>query len=200
MIDKLSRKIAISLKNKNVIDETEIDLYHYGFFILISEFIYIFSCILVGIIMKMFLESVIFFAVFLITRRFTGGFHAKTALNCQIISTLSFFISMVLIKLSLLNELFYLSIIIQAISSIIIIVFSPSDTPRKELSPGEKKQFRTISSVIVIVLMIISVILLLTGLTKAIVPIAYALFMVAVLLVLGRLFNHRLTPEPTEAE
>lgn len=195
MINKISKKIAVSLKNANVINESEIDLYHYGFFIMLSEFVYVFSCIVLGLIMKMFFQSVIFFAVFLVVRRFTGGFHAKSELHCQIISTLSFLISMILIKVSLLNDLVNLCMILQLVSSIVIIILAPSDTPRKELTVDEKRLFRIISSVIVIVLMVISVILFSGVLSVFVIPVTYALLMDAVLLVLGRLFNYRIKDE-----
>ena len=64
MISKLSKRIAQYLADKNKIDGDEIDLYHYGLFVMISEFFLMFCSLVIGIIFKIPLQGVIFYLVF----------------------------------------------------------------------------------------------------------------------------------------
>ena len=90
MISKLSKRIAQYLADKNKIDGDEIDLYHYGLFVMISEFFLMFCSLVIGIIFKIPLQGVIFYLVFFITHRYAGGFHAKTEFHCQAVTLSSF--------------------------------------------------------------------------------------------------------------
>lgn len=83
MISKLSKRIAQYLADKNKIDGDEIDLYHYGLFVMISEFFLMFCSLVIGIIFKIPLQGVIFYLVFFLTHRYAGGFHAKTEFYCH---------------------------------------------------------------------------------------------------------------------
>lgn len=193
MIDKLSHKLAVSLHKKQVIeDEEDIELYHYGFFVLISEALFILSCIFVGVLLGMFLQSVIFCATFFVLRRFAGGYHAKTELKCQIVSILIFLISMFLIYISIKYQVYILCIFTQFVCSILLIIFSPADTPQKQLNASEKMKFKKITFVIVNILCVISTILYCVDLPTFFIPISCAILTETIMVILGRLLNHRL--------
>ncbi|MBO5463832.1 MAG: accessory gene regulator B family protein [Clostridia bacterium] len=196
MINKISEKLTYKLIDNCVINNDEYELYHYGLFLLLSEIWLLCYCLLVGAILKILLPSILFYVIFFCVHRFSGGFHAKSELHCQII-TLSFFLtSIVVIKQSIkINPIilnaFYLC------SSVILITLSPADTPQKPLSKKENIFFRKITLLIVILDFIAIVILNTKNMYLYANAITVAVFLQSLSVVCGRLFNKKLLTNNT---
>jgi len=89
MANVLSKKLAKQLCMNGNIKEEEVDLYAYGFF---SFFMYlsgILTSLLIGFVMNMFIESIIFLIMFMPLRSFAGGIHVSSYLKCYIISNIA---------------------------------------------------------------------------------------------------------------
>ena len=174
MISKLSKRIAQYLADKNKIDGDEIDLYHYGLFVMISEFFLMFCSLVIGIIFKIPLQGVIFYLVFFITHRYAGGFHAKTEFHCQAVT------------------LFAIPICCLAIMAILC----PADTPQKELTRGEKLRFKKITAVLISAIILLVVLLFKLGVSSSYIgAIVFAVLLETISVVFGRAFNGRLRDE-----
>ena len=109
MVHRLSKMIANFLLHKNVISETEIDIYIYGYETIILGIIDFFIVLIVGLIFNQFITMLIFFTMFISVRLYTGGYHANTVLKCKAV-----FIS-ICISLVFLSEFkfpYYLHILI----------------------------------------------------------------------------------------
>ena len=78
MVHRLSKMIANFLLHKNVISETEIDIYIYGYETIILGIIDFFIVLIVGLIFNQFITMLIFFTMFISVRVYTGGYHANT--------------------------------------------------------------------------------------------------------------------------
>lgn len=152
MINKLAFKIASKfINNPNIIFD-KIEIYQYGFFILLSNIFFLIITIIFGLALNLLEHSLVFYIFFFVIRQFAGGYHASTETKCEIISALSIFVCLVVIRLSKLygfdTALFCLAIV----AAISIAVFCPLDTPEKPLSEKEFKYFRKISWVILFVI------------------------------------------------
>ena len=91
MISKLSTKLVRKLIDISIINNTEIELYSYGFFILISQILYFILSVIFGVLFNIVLESIIFYVVFQFIRTNAGGIHASSELKCEVATTLSLF-------------------------------------------------------------------------------------------------------------
>lgn len=196
MINKISEKLTYKLIENCVIKNGEYELYHYGLFLLISEIWLLCYCLLIGAILKILLPSILFYFVFFCVHRFSGGFHAKSELHCQII-TLSFFLfSIIAIKQSVQTNPIVL-IGIYLCSSTILIALSPADTPQKPLSKKEKLLFKKITLLIVIIDFIAIVLLNIQYMYLYANAIIVAVLLQTLSITCGRLFNKKLLSNNT---
>ncbi len=142
MLNKLGKQITDVIIQKGYIEEDERELYEYGFFIVSSKIVYLLITSVFGLILNVWMESLIFFIAFDLIRKYAGGFHAATELRCTMITTGAIFLSLCLIKASYTYNLHLLLFILSLCFSLVIFLFAPMDTPEKPLSGTEKKRFR----------------------------------------------------------
>ena len=131
-----------SLLHKNVISETEIDIYIYGYETIILGIIDFFIVLIVGLIFNQFITMLIFFTMFISVRLYTGGYHANTVLKCKAV-----FIS-ICISLVFLSEFkfpYYLHILIMLLYLITSFFLAPIENHNKPLTSEEQMKYRRIS-------------------------------------------------------
>ena len=128
MISKLSERIAVGLKQSSIIEEDDVELYAYGFYILISKLLFLIIALILGVILNIVFESIVFYVSFSIIRAYAGGVHANREWKCFLYTSIS--IVMCALGIKIMNKIepttFFVSMLI--ISSVIIVVFSPLDT------------------------------------------------------------------------
>lgn len=187
MISKLSEKITNTLVVKNTISEDDRELYEYGFFMLFSNLYFIVITCIFGLIFGVFFESLIFFISFMLIRKYAGGYHAKTETRCQIVSTLSILISILVIRFVNFDGISVILLAITAISSILIFAFAPLDTPEKPLSKKEKNYFRKISYIILVILDVLFIVAYNFSWNIVFVPISVAILFESILISFGKI-------------
>lgn len=191
MINSLSLKITNKLISKNIIDEENRDLYHYGFFIVISEMLLLVFCILVGSLLGIALQSVVFYVAFFVFHRFAGGFHANTELRCQIVTATSFVAALLGIRFFVPVEGKYLIFAYIAACAALIAV-SPADTPQKRLTKEEKMRFKAYTAAVSLLFALIVIALYCFNAPSTfIVSVLIAAVLELVSVVFGRLFNDK---------
>lgn len=187
MVNKLSQKITEKLLESGIISEEEQELYIYGLFILISTVMYfVLNCIF-GLMLGCFFESVIFFTAFQFIRKYAGGYHAATETRCEIMSTISLFACIVVIRLSRSYDLDTVLFCISLIAAAIIALFSPLDTPEKPLSEKEFKYFRKISWIILFVITAAAIITYCVSFDPVLIPCCLSLILESILLSAGKI-------------
>lgn len=150
MISKLSEKFANRLFLNQSITEEERELYVYGFYMMLSHLIYLVLAFVFGLLLGCVLESIIYYFTFQSIRRSAGGYHATTETRCQIISTLSIFVSIAFVNVLKDYEYQCPLLILTVFSAVSIFWLCPLDTPEKPLSKNEIVFFRKKSRVILI--------------------------------------------------
>lgn len=84
-MENIVKKISSSLYYKNILLYDDKDWFEYSLLVLIYGLINVFVILFVGIIFNDLKTSICFFLVFSSVRRFTGGYHSKTPIKCNII-------------------------------------------------------------------------------------------------------------------
>lgn len=187
MINNLSSRLTDKMIAKGSITEDDRELYIYGLFMLLSQIMYFFLSVIFGLLFQCFIESVIFYIAFQFIRRYAGGYHAKTETRCEIISALSIFVCLVVIRLSKLYGFDTVLLCLAIVAAISIAVFCPLDTPEKPLSEKEFKCFRKISWVILFVITVTFVISYFFRLNILFAPCCMSLILESVLLIAGKI-------------
>ena len=174
------------LKQCDILDDEQ-ELYQYGFFILLSQILYLTIAITIGAIIGIVFESIVFYTAFQFIRRYAGGYHAATETRCEILSTLSIIASIGIIKLSKIYDFKTILLFITLISMVLIFFLCPLDTPEKPLSEKEFKYFRKISWIILLVISSIIIVSYFFKFNILFTPCCVSLILESILLVAGKI-------------
>ncbi len=186
MINKLSKYFTDRLFQNGAIAEEEQELYIYGFFMLLSQFMYLVLACIFGLILGCFFESIIFYIVFQFIRRYAGGYHATTETRCEILSTLSIIACIVVIRLSKIYDFQTALLIISSVSAVCIFILCPLDTPEKPLSDKEFKYFRKISWIVLFTIVVAIIVLYCFNIEFVLLPCCMSLVLESILLISGK--------------
>ncbi len=102
----------------------------------------ILTTILLGLIFGLVIESLLFLISFSFIRTYTGGYHAKSAINCYLFSSVVVVLVLIAIKFTPAQYVFIASILILLISVPILLKFAPVEARTKPLDEIERKYFR----------------------------------------------------------
>ena len=110
IITFLGKSISHFLCEKKVIAEQEVEVYQYGFEILISTTLGLLITMAIGIVLNMFFVSILYYVIFVMVRQWTGGYHADSYLKCNITFAGITFFTLGMTKLSDMSEMYSLTI------------------------------------------------------------------------------------------
>lgn len=182
MIKLISSKVACILCKED--DDETLELFEYGIYIVLSAILHTATVILLGLLLNMLVESIIFYCSFIAIRKFAGGYHAKTATRCYLFSLLISIIILFLIKLFCFSNI-YLLMLLAAIGILCVILIThiaPLDTDNNPLNVKEKILYGKISSVISIILLCISITAIILNCINIGVSIIFGIFMSTIVL------------------
>ena len=160
----MKRLVSIILNfmiKNNVIskDTEEIEFYRYGIEITLSSLINIALISIIGIVTNYTFESTMFLAVF-IMRSFTGGYHANTYIKCNLVTSISFVILLLIFKI--IRHISLKSVILIAIFQVVtIVLLAPIENKNKPIE--NRTVYKIISTVLSVVLSAISIVLIIKG-------------------------------------
>lgn len=146
---KLSQSIADELVNNKTIDESQRQLWQYGFQTMIMSVGEILFVILVSAIVGNFFETVLFFCGFIPLRIYAGGYHADTQLRCFLILIFTYILFSILLNIVSIHTytlmVFALPILFNAV---IVTLKAPLAHSRKSVNNNESKMYRKIALII----------------------------------------------------
>lgn len=132
MVLKLSRKIAVHLYNKGYIEEDEIEIFKYGYSIIIDGIVDFSILLIAGLLAHRFIEECIFAIVFSSLRQFTGGYHANTRCKC-ITMSVSICLLCIFAPSYIPEKAAYLFIYISSVLSVLVIIWKAPVNNKKKL-------------------------------------------------------------------
>ena len=192
MITHLSEFFTEKLISDGNIAKEDRELYVYGFFMLLSQLMYLIIVCILGLIFGCFFESVIFYAAFLFIRRYAGGYHASSEARCELMSISSIVASIAVIKLSGIYNFGIFLLILAGISAVCIFILCPLDTPEKPLSDKEIVHFRKTARIILAIIAVAAVVSYVFRLKVLFAPDCVSLILESVLLAAGKIKERRL--------
>ena len=187
MIGKLSAYIVRLFIKQSVIRDEEQELYTYGFFMLLSQIIFLILACVYGLIFGCFFESIIFFIAFQFIRRYAGGYHAATETRCEIMSALSMAVCVGVIKLSKIYGFHTVLLAAGVLSAVCIFCLCPLDTPEKPLSEKEVKHYRKVSWLILLVIAVLMLVSYIFSIELLLAPSCLSLILESILLAAGKI-------------
>lgn len=149
MLNYLSRSITDFLLLKEAIKTEEKEIYIYGVQLIISSIINFLICIITSLLFGELLNGLIFFVAFSSLRKFTGGFHSRSFLICNIVFTM--IVVVALISNMLIGAIFAgtpMIVLLIILTMLCLILFSPVYNKNKVLTDNERKKFRIISIIV----------------------------------------------------
>lgn len=185
MITKFANIMADFFINNNIVKYHEREIYRYGTEVIISVFINFFIVFLCGIILGEIIAAIVFFYVFLLLRRYCGGYHADTYLKCNLIFSANIVFVLICIKNSeYFNNLF---VFFSTITSVLLtIALSPIINKNKPLSENKIGKYRKLSIFIMIIMALLVYFLLLVSRSLAL-TISLSMFSVSVAMLIEKI-------------
>ena len=147
IIDDLSGKITAKWVEKNIIQEEDQNLYTYGIKYGIVQAIHLIAMSIVGILWGMFFEVIIMMTAYIPLRMYAGGYHLQSSSKCFIFSILVLNIQLFVLKYAEIEHVLW----IMGISSVLIMLLAPVQSPHNPLNRLEIKRHRQTAIILVII-------------------------------------------------
>jgi len=151
-MDMFIARIVDFLARNEAIDREDAEIYEYGLYFILSDTIDFSLTFLAAFLLHAVPHTILYYVSFIGLRRCAGGYHASTRMRCFAISMVTWFISMMFIRLTAFNTA--LSIIFALISFVIIWLYSPVENSNNPHTPDQLARMRKISQLYVIILVI----------------------------------------------
>lgn len=186
MITALSKRITYFLYFKKVITFDTIEIYQYGFEMIISTIIGFFITIMIGVLFRMIWLSLLYYIIFVVLRQFTGGYHAKTYFKCNLVFAVTTVFIFLLTKMAIVSEIYTIGIhLLLLFFSIITVWFgTPVENKNKPLSEKQKYYNHLAGFILTVILSIISGLLYYRK-TLISAFIAFTLFIISMMIVIA---------------
>lgn len=150
MAQRLSFVIAGKLSSILDLDDSS---YQWLKYFLECKLLTLANCVVIftiAAVLHQFLAALVFSLFFLLLRKFAGGYHARTPLQCSILSYLICFSSIYIAHVIPHVAHIIASVILWLISGIAVFIFAPVDHPDLQLSNWEKVRLKFHSRVVII--------------------------------------------------
>ena len=189
MISKLAKNIAHFFVVKNITEESKEVIYAYGMELLISDVLNTLIVLMIALISHTLPAVIIFIAVFMVLRRFVGGYHANSHLSCM----LTLVMVMLVFSYGICNisgqtaQVFSISFITMALP--IIFCITPVPHPNKPMSAEKSIRLRKRSIILAAVLSVVVIALLIFHYQKLGLYVSSGLLLSAIMALLGFFLN-----------
>ena len=186
MITKLASNITGALCALAVIEDEDQELYIYGFFVLLSHGIFFVISASFGIIFGTLWESIVFYIMFSILRRYAGGFHASRESTCTLCTTIALFMSSAGISILEKAGGIVLPLLMIVLGTVVISLLSPLDSEEKPLTQNECQYYRRKSLVTVWAIIVIALGAIVVNVLGLLCSAALCMVLESFLLVMGK--------------
>lgn len=159
----------------------------------LSMLVNIATTVLIGVLFGMWWQSIVFLLVYSPLRVFAGGVHAKTPLRCYIAS-IALVVLFLLAVQCCPKDIYLLTAIFMA-SAGGVFCLAPIEDKNKPLDELESKVYKKRTRIILFIEIVAIIILIACDLTKIAVCIVISIFLLDLMLMLGKLKNMRIDRE-----
>ena len=190
MTDKLMDGIWKQMQLSKGLQEDDKDIYLFGVYQGAILLLNICTALIIGIILNMITEIIVYLICFLPLRIYAGGYHAKTQLRCYIMSTIT--TALLLLGIQFLQEKeSMLEIICFTISFGVIWKYAPVPDANKPLQGNEQKNYQKKVRRILLILTGVSVVAFFMKIQLVVAVIEMSVCFLSVILLLGLAKNRK---------
>ena len=136
LIDKIGNRFV----RDGIITEEDKELYTYGMQQGVLILLNIVSTIMIGIILNLVWQSIIFLLAYMPLRSYAGGYHARSQFRCYVVS--QFIVVVALIGMRGIQWTSLTALLSVIISAGIIFALTPVEDANKPLDASEKKLYK----------------------------------------------------------
>ncbi|MBQ6806794.1 MAG: accessory gene regulator B family protein [Lachnospiraceae bacterium] len=159
MLEQITHKIVNHQIEKGILQESDRNIYQYGYQMLIEFGINILASIVIAIFFQAFEIVIVFTIAYLVMRGYAGGYHAKTSIGCFGMSAGILIMSIVVVqKLAEMAMAWWILLVIEVIMMPIIFIGTPIPVKNKPITNNEylhfKKKVKQIYCIEVVVILI----------------------------------------------
>jgi len=172
-----------------IIKAEDKELYSYGLYQGIVHLLNFLVILLIGFVLQMLWQSMIFTLCYSILRSYAGGYHARTQGKCFILSVLM--VTSVLVLLMIIPSSTVLILTLLGISYCLLLSLAPVEDENKPLDDMEFTIFRKKAIVISSSLVVFSTILLLTSQKDIALVVATSVTVASIMVVIGLVKNYQ---------
>ncbi len=180
----LTEKWAHGLAANGVISQEDEALYSYGLRQGVVFLLNTAAIIMVGWLLGMVKETIVFMLTYLPLRRMAGGYHARTQLRCYLLGIL--LTTSVLLAVKWLPWNVYLCSVLLAVASVIIVWLAPVEDSNKPLDEAEKAHYGKRTRQLLLVAIVAYVALAIGTWTELASVVLLALVALDIMLLLGK--------------
>lgn len=157
MLNKIATKITKTMLVHKIIAEDMVDIYVYGFELLLSFLFNTTIIMIAGILLGRLLQTLMFLLIFVLLRSFTGGYHAKTYGVCTLVTFLVYGGVLLFSALFVPSLLFYGVLAIVGVALLLALV--PIEHPNKKITDKKKRKYKHISLVLFLIFITVGALL-----------------------------------------
>lgn len=190
MLERLSEKFTGKLIQAGIISEKDTDVYAYGFFQSVMMILNIVTTLILGIVFQLVIPCILLNLAYIPIRTNAGGHHANSPFKCYVNSTIIIAVLLSIIKWVAIP--IFISIVILAVSSAVIIILAPVETENNPLDEEEKRVYRKRAIVILGIEIVIFIISLILNKNLIAEIISLGLLTECLMLIIGCVKNHNL--------
>lgn len=190
MFEKLSVKITDVFESKGIIQPSNKEVCAYGLRQLFSTILNAGTMLVIGLLMHMMIEAIVFTTAYIPVRIYAGGFHASTPQRCWAFSAIMLFVALCTAKY-MPNKLFWLFTILSLIACIVIFLLSPVEDKNKTLDEKEHYVYHFRTSCVLASEIILAFVLYIMRYQSIILIFEVVWCSLAIMLVLGMIKNKK---------
>ena len=98
MFEKVSVAITKVLEDKKIIQSSTKEVFAYGLRQIFSTILNAGTMLLIGFLMQMLIEAILFTVIYIPVRVYAGGYHASTPQRCWAFSAIMLWISLCIVN------------------------------------------------------------------------------------------------------
>lgn len=163
MIEVIVQKIVDGQIKDGSIDESEKDVYLYGYRMLIELSVNIIASILIAVLFQAYAIVLIFTVAFLLIRGYVGGYHAKTSLGCFCFSVATLLTSIIAVEGVSVLTYGYFFFLLEVIMLPCIFIGTPIPNVNKPITENERVHFNKKVKQIYVIELLVEIVLLSVG-------------------------------------
>lgn len=172
------RALSGWLTRQDAIESCDRELYEYAMYSFLISVMPLAIFLIASGVVGMLTEGLLIVIPFMITRKFSGGYHARYAYTCMMISV-GLLVSSFFVVIH--AECTWIFHILAVISGLSIMVNSPIDSENKKLEEDEVNQYRNTTRLLVIITVVLYFILITLNQGHYAVCLAVSLILTAIL-------------------